>query len=150
MAKTTAFVPTDAHRKIIAMAAAIGIPQEDARLLILDPRTGKPIGAKALREHFRADLDAGKFRAGIQVANALYSLAVGSAGQPPNVAACIFWLKTRMGWRETKPENEPGPLEGKPRGALIVPGTYDVDSWTAAAAKEAAHQDRLRGEVLKP
>ncbi len=54
------------------------------------------IDAKTLRKHFRAELDRGTVEANAKVAQSLFQMAT----QGKNVAAAIFWMKARAGWRE--------------------------------------------------
>jgi hypothetical protein len=91
----SAFEPTDAHRKLVVAAARIGLPADTICQMIENPGTGKALSPKTLRLHFRAELDLAVERANATVAARLYSLALNG-----NVAACIFWMKTRAGWRE--------------------------------------------------
>jgi hypothetical protein len=53
---------------------------------------------KTLRKHFRKELDRGAVDAKAQVLQKLYHMA--KSGECP--AATIFWVKTRLGWRETQ------------------------------------------------
>ena len=89
--------PTDKQRQIARSMAAMGIRQDEiARKLGIR-------SAKTLRLHFRDELDEGATDATCNVANALYKLATSG-----NVAAAIFWMKTRAGWRErSAPEHTP-------------------------------------------
>jgi hypothetical protein len=85
--------------------AAYGVRQEEIALC-LGLRS-----AKTLRRHFRAELDRASPEANAQVAQSLYQQA--TSGK--NVAATIFWLKTRGGgaWREAG-ASAPRPLEAPP------------------------------------
>ena len=53
---------------------------------------------------FRCALKAGKEASDDRVERSLYQLAIGWNGQPPNVTACIFWLKNRRKdrWRDVQ------------------------------------------------
>ncbi|NOT39101.1 MAG: hypothetical protein HOP13_01265 [Alphaproteobacteria bacterium] len=67
--------------------AIVGLPQDDiAKLARCSPKT--------LRKHFRRELDEGGAEANALVAGFLFQAA--KAG---NVAAQIFWLKTRSRWQ---------------------------------------------------
>jgi hypothetical protein len=74
---------------------------------------------KTLRRHFREELDRAAPEANAQVAQSLYQQA--TSGQ--NVAATIFWLKTRGGWREA---------------GAGVPRTVEAPPFQVMAEKEAA------------
>jgi len=87
MARKTFFV-TEAMREKVRHLAGIGVPQDAiARIIGCAP--------KALRERFRDDLDRGAAEA-----NAIVSGSLFAAAKAGNVAAQIFWLKTRARWRE--------------------------------------------------
>ena len=84
-----AFEPTAEQRRLVRTMAGFGVPQEGiATLLEIDPKT--------LRRHFRAELDRGAVEATGKVAQSLFQMAT----EGRNVAAAIFWMKARAGWRE--------------------------------------------------
>jgi hypothetical protein len=84
-----AFEPTEEQRRTVRAMAGLGIPQPDiATLLEIDPKT--------LRLRFRTELDRGAVEATAKVAQSLFRMAT----QGGNVAAAIFWMKARAGWRE--------------------------------------------------
>ena len=69
--------------------AGLGLPQDQIALLLeMDPKT--------LRKHLRDDLDRGMAEANVKIAQSLFNMA--TTGN--NVAAAIFWMKARAGWRE--------------------------------------------------
>lgn len=83
------FDPSDDHCRTVRALSAVGVPQE-AIANHLD------IDAKTLRKHFRRELDSGMLEANVKVAQTLFSMATVDR----NVAAAIFWMKARGGWRE--------------------------------------------------
>jgi hypothetical protein len=88
MMARTAFVVTEAVREKVRHLAGLGVPQDDiARLLGCAPKT--------LRKRFRDELDRG-----VAEANAMISGSLFAAAKAGNIAAIIFWLKTRARWRE--------------------------------------------------
>ena len=89
MAQGVAFEPTDEQRRTVRAMAGFGVPHEDIGTLL-------EIDAKTLRKHFRRELDRGSIEATAKVAQTLFAMA--TSGQ--NVAAAIFWMKARAGWRE--------------------------------------------------
>lgn len=111
MARPT-YEPTEADRRQVETLASYGVKEDDICLLIINPQTGKPIAPKTLRRAFRVELDTGMVKANAKVGESLFMQAVGApavfdangnkirAELPRNVAAGIFWAKTRMGWRE--------------------------------------------------
>src|ERR1700704_3440700 len=91
--------PDPSQRRQVEAMAAYGIPETDvSRIVGIDPKT--------LRKYYREELDLGEAKANAQVAGFLFNSAKNG-----NVAAQIFWLKTRAKWRET-------PLELRHSGAI--------------------------------
>ncbi len=83
------FEPTAEQRRTVRAMAGFGAPQEDiAVFLDIDPKT--------LRKHFRIELDRGGIEATTKVAQSLFRMAT----EGNNVAAAIFWMKARAGWRD--------------------------------------------------
>lgn len=81
--------PTEEQRKTVEAMCGYGIPEVDiARVLDIDPKT--------LRKHYRRELDTAFVHANARVAQSLFNQA--TTGN--NVAAAIFWLKVRAGWRD--------------------------------------------------
>jgi len=82
------FVVTDAIREKVRHLAGLGVRQDDiARIVRCSPKT--------LRKRCRDDLDCG-----VAEANAIVSGSVFAAAKAGNIAAQIFWLKSRAQWRE--------------------------------------------------
>ena len=95
-----AFVVNDAVREKVRHLAGIGVRQDDiAKIIGCAPKT--------LRKRCRDDLDRG-----VAEANAMVSGYLFAAAKAGNVAAQIFWLKTRAHWRERAAA---GPLGCGPR-----------------------------------
>jgi len=81
--------PTPEQRRTVKTMAGFGVPQEDIATFL-------GVDAKTLRKHFRDELDRGTVEANAKVAQSLFQMAT----QGKNVAAAIFWMKARAGWRE--------------------------------------------------
>lgn len=97
--------PSARDRAQVKMLAAMGIPQADiARVVGVSQRT--------LTKHYKAELETGGIEANAKVAQSLFKQATDP--QKPNVAAGIFWLKTRAGWREKDPASSPGEVAAQP------------------------------------
>jgi hypothetical protein len=89
MTQGVAYVPTAEHRRTVRAMAGFGVPQEEIALFLdVDPKT--------LRKHFRVELDKGGIEATAKVAQSLFRMAT----EGNNVAAAIFWMKARAGWRD--------------------------------------------------
>ena len=71
--------------------SGLGIRDADiANVLCVTPPT--------LRKHYAAELARGHAEATAKVAQSLFNMATNP--DKPNVAAAIFWMKCRAGWRE--------------------------------------------------
>lgn len=68
------------------------------------------IDPKTLRKHYREQLDKGTIKANVSVARTLHKQALDG-----NIAACIFWLKARAGWRE----NQQVPSQNVPQAVEV-------------------------------
>ena len=89
MTRGVLFEPTEEQRRTVKAMSGLGVPHEGiAVLLEIDPKT--------LRKHFDAELERGSVEATAKVAQSLFQMAT----QGKNVAAAIFWMKARAGWRE--------------------------------------------------
>lgn len=90
---------TDAERMLVKFMAIAAVPQERiAKVLKLRKET--------LLKEFRAELDEGADQLNANVVGALYKNAVTG-----NVAAQIFWCKTRLGWKDTSALEVSGKLD---------------------------------------
>jgi hypothetical protein len=84
------FISTEERRNIVRSMAGYGMTQQDIATSLGLRAT------KTLRKHFRKELDGGMVDAKAQVLQTLYQMA--KSGACP--AATIFWVKTRVGWRD--------------------------------------------------
>ena len=89
MAGRKPFSPTDEQRRLVHAMAGYGVPHDDIAVVV---RCSPP----TLRKRFRRELDVATIEANARVAQTLYQQAT----TPGNIAATIFWLKARAGWRE--------------------------------------------------
>jgi len=88
------FQVEDKHREIVRNMAGFGFIEDDIRLMIQN-KDGSPISKPTLRKYFASELRIGHVSATYQVAGFLFKSA-----KEGNVAAQIFWMKTRGRWRE--------------------------------------------------
>ncbi len=86
------YEPTDESRKMVSMLTAIGITQSEICGIL-------NITLPTLHKYFRAELDTGLPSANARVAQSLFNMATKGG----NVAAAIFWMKTRGRWSEARP-----------------------------------------------
>ena len=79
--------------------------------------TGKPLDPKSLQKHFALDIGTDPVEANFLVGSLIYATIRGLPPRPGTVAITnkrvrgklvIFWLKTRMGWRETSVDEHRG------------------------------------------
>lgn len=85
------FEATPRDRMQVSTLAGMGATEEQIAKLI-------GISEPTLRKHFADELATGHVKANTAVATSLYKQATDTA--KPSVAAAIFWLKCRAGWRE--------------------------------------------------
>ena len=112
--------PTAESRAQVEALAGYGVRQDEIALYLdIDPKT--------LRSHYREQLDKGVVKANVAVARSLHKQAVEG-----NVAAAIFWLKSRAGFRE-KQEVE---VSGSVGGPVV-----NLTLATTAATKEKGGAD---------
>ena len=103
-----AFAVNDAMRERVRYLAGVGFPQDDiAKIIGCAPKT--------LRKRFRADLDRGVAEANATMCGFLFAAAKGG-----NIAAIIFWLKTRAHWRERKPPEVPASGDGEANAPVVL------------------------------
>lgn len=103
-----AFVVNDAVRERVRHLAGVGLRQDDiAKIIGCAPKT--------LRKRCREDLDRG-----VAEANATVSGYLFAAAKAGNVAAQIFWLKTRAYWREKPAPDDPVPGSGAAANSQVV------------------------------
>ena len=88
--------------------AGYGVPHDDIALVV---RCSPP----TLRKWFRHELDVATIEANARVAQTLYQQAT----KPGNIAASIFWLKARAGWREKQAVEVSGPEGAAPLTVVI-------------------------------
>jgi AraC-like DNA-binding protein len=101
---TKHYEPNEAARRRVGQLAGHGVtPKDIARATGVSERT--------LQKHYRNELDCGAINANAAVAGNLFRIATGDG--PRAVAAAIFILKARAGWKEER-VNEPG-------GSQVVP-----------------------------
>jgi hypothetical protein len=93
MTQGVRFQPTDEQRRTIRAMAGYGMPHVDIATFL-------DIDAKTLRKYFARELELGSIEATTKVAQSLFRMAT----EGKNVAAAIFWMKARAGWREKQPE----------------------------------------------
>lgn len=82
------YIPNEQARFMVKKLAAFGIPLKNIADVV-------GVGQSSLQKHFKNELETGHTEANFLVANTLFQIAMNG-----NVTACIFWLKTRLGWKD--------------------------------------------------
>ncbi len=107
------FTPTEEQRRTVRSMAGYGVPHDEIALVV---RCSPP----TLRKWCRHELDVAGVEANAPVAQTLYQQAT----TPGNIAASIFSLKARAGWREKQAVGvtgaRSGPLASPDRVVLHV------------------------------
>jgi hypothetical protein len=102
------FAVNEAVRDRVRHLAGVGVRQDDiARIIGCSPKT--------LRKRLRDELDRGVAEANATIAGYLFAAA--KAG---NIAAIIFWLKTRAHWRERNGTDGPVPGADGPSNCEVL------------------------------
>ena len=129
------YEPTTEQRRTVKTMSGFGVPHTDiATFLDIDPKT--------LRKHFRLELDRGMTEANAKVAQSLFTMAT----QGKNVAAAIFWMKARGGWRD-RPDLDRLPAGAQPIHVITgVPRSTDqlTDAELTRIIQEG--RERMRDE----
>lgn len=84
------YEPTEQARHMVAKMIAFGIPMKNVADVI-------GVGVSSLQKHFKKELESGHTEANFMVANTLFQMAMNG-----NTTACIFWMKTRLGWKDER------------------------------------------------
>ena len=88
----------------VTFLAGIGVPENDIARV-------SGISTPTLLRYYRKEIDEGFLIVNANVAKSLYQKAIGK--QPNSVAAAIFWMKTRAGWKESQRHEHTG-RDGQP------------------------------------
>ena len=129
------FEPTEEQRRTVRAMSGFGVPQPDIA-------THVGIDAKTLRRHFRDELDRGSIEATTKVAQSLFRMAT----EGNNVAAAIFWMKARAGWREKQQVEVSGP-DGGPLQHEIIEDTRELLSQILERALPEARATAITGQT---
>jgi hypothetical protein len=144
------FVATPKQRAMVRALASGGWTHDSICVGIINPQTNKAIDKKTLRLHFRAELDGAAEEANSAVVAALFN----NATKSNNVAAQIFWLKTRAGWREPHTlevtGKDGGAVQTNTTGVLVVPGiSQDLEKWGAYVNKTMVENQAKADAILR-
>lgn len=112
------FKPTDEQRRLIEQLSAFGIRIDEMPGFVFG-ESGCPVSEPTIRKYFKKEIEHGRVKANVKIANALYRNATEPSEKNPygNITAQIFWLKTQGGWREAPNQHE---ITGKDGNACVV------------------------------
>ncbi len=134
MTQGVRFEPTDEQRRTVRAMAGYGMPHVDIAIFL-------DIDAKTLRKHFTRELELGSIEATTKVAQSLFRMAT----EGKNVAAAIFWMKARAGWREKQPEVLME--DDKPITATVSIVRTIIDPMDPQAPPQVFEEERLPFEI---
>jgi hypothetical protein len=122
------FKPTDEQRRMVKIMAALGTRHEDiATILEITPKT--------LRKHFRQELTRGAIEANAKVGQTLFAMA--TSGR--NIAATIYWERTRVIGRGRGSEVGSGPM---PPAQIIVWTDHEEKRLTQEQQKQTLEEGK--------
>ena len=107
------FHPTREQRERVEKLVGFGVNQADIATVIKDKRTGKPISQSTLKRAFPDEIRTGAVAANEKVAVSLFNRATAASEGKGDVAAQIFWLVNRAGWKNPQRHEISGPGGGK-------------------------------------
>lgn len=128
--------PTPESRAEVAALISFGVTREN-----IASHVG--VSTVTLAKYYKTELANGAVAANARVAGTLYQLAVGG-----NIAAAIFWLKTRAGWRETTRIEAVGAADAAPIGVALNVSKLSTAALGEILAARDASEARPAGEVL--
>ena len=121
-----AFTPTPEQRELVQQLAAFGLRQTEI-VLFVKKKDGKSISEPTLLKNFKNELETGKVKANVKIAQTLYKKA--AAGDTTSI---IFWLKSQAGWKDTQSVE----LTGAGGGPIEQKTTVTNESQIKAAVKK--------------
>lgn len=92
------FKPTEDQKDLVMQLAAFGLRHTDIALFIKNSN-GQSISEPTLLKNFKDELDTGKLKANVRVAQTLYKKAING-----DTTSIIFWLKSQAGWKDQRVE----------------------------------------------
>lgn len=115
----TGFHPTSEQRNLVKAMTGYKIPMDEICMLVINPKSKRPVSTTTLQKHFRDELDTGFVSGKMRVMAATFRNAIGEQKQNPdgtisvvregNVTAQIWLGKTLYGMREMVQVDVPPP-----------------------------------------
>lgn len=143
----TGYHPTQEQRDLVKAMAGYKIAEDEICLLVINPKSKRPISPMTLRKHFRDELDTGFISGKMRVMAATFRNAIGDKEHPGNVTAQIWLGKTMYGMREKVDIDIPPPaptdsgettlLDAARRVAFTLAMGADLASKAAQPKKKA-------------
>ena len=104
------FHPTQEQREFVKALIGYRIPEDEVCLLVINPKTRKPIAPMTLRKHFGEEIKTGFATGRMRIMAASFRSAIGDKDHPGNVTAQIWLSKCLYGMREHIDIGVPGNL----------------------------------------
>jgi hypothetical protein len=109
------FVPSKEQRNLVKLLIGYGIPQDRVCLAIPNKYSGKPISKNTLERAFEQEIISG-----MAEMDAMCAVSLHRRVREGNMTAIIWYMKNRMGWRDTFAGELSGP-NGSPLSAPSLP-----------------------------
>lgn len=138
------FEPTQAERDRVQKLTAFGMTVEQARQLVINNATGKPVSDKTFERVFRRELLIGRDATSEKIRGNLARIA-SSGSSPAAVSAIKLWLTLIEGRRN--PDNEITGANGGPVQFEDVSKLSDDEKAAKIAAIIAGAALRMRKEI---
>jgi len=119
--------PDDKSRKQVLLMAGIGLTHDQIAKVML-------VSDETLRKYYANELETGAAKMSAAVAQNLYNIA--TSKDSGAVAAAIFWMKTRAGWRETNRSEITGADGGPVKVETKTVSTKNMTPEQRAALRE--------------
>jgi hypothetical protein len=122
--------PTEQSRQLVEKLAAYGVKRTEIAMEL-------DISEDTLVRHYRVELELGTARVTEKIATRLAAIALQEDDLRAALPACIFWLKTRAGWRETLHVNH----STEPEKVITDEATPEEweNEWADKSAASQAH-----------
>jgi hypothetical protein len=92
------FVPTDEQRKLVGVLTAMAVPFDRIRMVIINPRSGKPIEVPTLKRAFAQEIELGRAQLDRDCA-----IAIAEGIRRGDIRFCALYARNRIeGWNSGK------------------------------------------------
>lgn len=114
------FIPTDDQKKIVSMMTALGLPQDRIQMVIINPRSGKPIERVTLARAFSDEIELARAQLDL-----VFAMTEGI--RRGDIRAIGLYARNRMGWRDGKRRKVEPAIEQRPDNSLEIVFTHQPE-----------------------